>query len=488
MQNINQLLSSSIVFRLEKLEYFPVARHNPMLVRPYMFNVQQEAVETLMNRMDEKKSGRVTPGLLQGVTSGIVTPSPVGYDTAIDNSWVGTRRFLFMMKVSHIDPYQGHEVNTYLIGYTEYDGITPNGHIDPNMPHFINNIIETSVYYYNTPLGTQRVEKLLHTYDAIYSVNNLDMYTQRPVDLYQAVSAQETAMFTGLDLNVANAGSMINPFNNNVVSSTAENNITTEYLSKILTSGMHAVKAREIHVNSYNMGSDDPSEKFFTEPSVNETAFVKYLSRLCGYKGVRPIFGMSHLMQIDPTVYDRFTLYNVSDEIRDPLLAATPEVGDFWHGRDIVTTKAYSLIENCVSLANKYGFTKMSFSATNMDNPLQVCNVGIMSFKSFLSISEHDMNVLLEIFKEKFHIEIFLSETASGKVPLFMECHINIHGTSKIYLEYSGYQGNWFTIPTFAGSAFAPVLTFDQTAVDTSANHLNNVLNTLVQAQQPGIY
>lgn len=488
MQNINQILNDNTVFNLVELRYFPVKKHQPMLVRPYIFNVQQEAVSTLMNRMDETKTGRITPGILKGVTGGIVKPSAVGYETAIDTTWVSTRRFLFMMKVNHIS-LDGTETNTYLIGYTEYDGIAPNGHIDMNMPHYINNVIETTVYYYQTPLGTQRVEKLLKTYDAIYSVSNHHVYTQRPVDLYQAVNAQDMAMFGGFaEVQFENPASTVNPFTNNVVSSTSENNITTEYLSKILTSGMHAVKAREIHVNSYSMGSDDPSEKFFTEPSVSETQFVRHLSRICGFKGVRPVFNMGNLMAIDPTIYSRFKMYNVTDEIRDPIMMATPEVGDHWNGTDAVTVKAYSLIENCVSLANKYGFTKLSFKSTNMDNPLQICSTGILSFHSFLSVSEADMNYLLEIFKEKFHIEIFLNETNSGRTPLFMECHINIHGTSKIYLEYSGFQGNWYTIPTFAGSSFAPVLTFDQNAVDYSATQLNNVLNTLVQAQQPGTY
>ena len=48
-----------------------------------------------------------------------------------------------MMKVNHIS-LDGTETNTYLIGYTEYDGIAPNGHIDMNMPHYINNVIETT--------------------------------------------------------------------------------------------------------------------------------------------------------------------------------------------------------------------------------------------------------------------------------------------------------------------------------------------------------
>jgi hypothetical protein len=475
-------------FVIEKLEYFPVAKHNPMYMRPYMFNVQQEAVSTLADRLDESKAGRVTPGILQGVTSGIIQPSAVGYDTVINNDWVSTRRYLFMMKVRHTD-FSGMEHNNYIIGYTEYDGILPNGHIDHKLSHYINNVISTYVAVHPTPFGLQRVEKLHSTVDAVYSMNQTDVYTQRPVDLYQEIAAQDVMNFSGIPADICYAGSLVNPFNNNVVSSTSENSITSEYLSKLLTSGMHAARSKEVHMNSYSMGNDDPTEKFFVEPSLNDVAFIKRLSQMAGYKTVRPVFEFATLQHMDPTIYQRFTLYNITDEIRDPLMAQTPEVGEYWNGRDMITTKAYSLIESCVSLASKYGFTKFSFQATNTDNPaIPKASVYVLSFKSFLSLGEQDMHMMLEIFKEKFILEIFLGETNAGRVPMNMECHINIHGTTKLYLEWAGYPGTWYTIPTFAGSSFSPILSIDRNAVSASAHQLNNVLNTLVQAQQPSFY
>ena len=319
--NLEQILPGTSQFVIEKLEYFPVARHNPMYMRPYTFNVQQESVHTIADRLDQTRAGKVTPALLKGVTSGIMQPSVVGYETIINDSWASTKRFIFMMKVRHID-ISGVELNTYLIGYTEYDGITPNGHIDTQMPHFINNVISTTVHTWSTPMGVIRQEKLADTYQAIYSMSNVDMYTQRPVDIYNAISAVEMSEFSEMPVSLQTTSGMVNPFNNNVVSSTLENNISTEYLAKILTSGMHATKAREIHMNSYQMGSDDPTEKFFSEPSVSETAFVRYLSRISGYKSVRPIFNFQHLMQIDPTIYDRFIRYNITDEVRE-LTAST---------------------------------------------------------------------------------------------------------------------------------------------------------------------
>lgn len=486
---MNPLMPQSNAFVIEWLRYFPVGQHNPMFMRPYTFQVQQDAVAMLANRMDETKSGKVTPGILNGITNGIMQPSAVGYDTVIDNSWVSNRRYIFMMKVKNVD-YTGLETNTYVIGYTDHDGVTTNGHVNPQMVHFINSVLTTNVHLFQTPFGVERVEKLADTYQAMYSQGGQDLYTQRPVDLYNAISVQDMAGWIDIPSTQAYATTgMINQFNNNVVSSTTENNISTEYLSKILTSGIHATKAREIHMNSYSMGSDDPSEKFFTEPSISNSPFIMHLSRTAGYRSSRPVFEFNTLMNMDPTIYDRFEMFNTTRDVRDPILMNTPDVGDFWHGQDPQTVRAYSIIENAISVATKHGFTKINFQATNMDNPLGQANIYILSkWSSFLSLQERDMHYLLEMFKEKFIIEVFLSETSSGRMPINLTCYIDLHGTSKIYLEWPGMPGNWYTLPTFAGSNFAPVLTVDQSAVDMAGQQLNMVLETLVQAQAPQIY
>lgn len=478
---------NDINFILEELVYYPTRSHNPMLLRPYVFNVDNTAVDAISDRMSETKSGKITPAMLNGLTAGIVQPSSVGYESAINASWASTSRFLFMLKVRHID-HMGTEINTYIFGYTEFDGITQTGHIDLNMTHYINNVIETTVFHITTPLGTKRVEKLYNIYNAIYSTTDMDVYTQRPVDLYQTIASSEMANFMSSDIQVQNASNLVTPFSNNVVTSTAENGITTEYLSKILTSGMHAVKSREIHVNSYQIGSDDPSERFFTEPSISDCVFLRTLSRVAGSRVTKPMFNFNALMQMDNTIYARFKMFNLTNDFASPILTRTPEVGETWHGQDMVTIKAFSLMENTVSMATKYGFTKMSFIASNMGDMTGGISFAVLDFNSFLSLSQQDFNYLLGIFEDKFKTEIFLNETASGKTPLHMECHINLLGSSKIYLEYAGTPGTWFTVPTFASSLYTSVISTDQNTVDYSANQLSNTLNALVEAHTPLYY
>lgn len=466
-------------FVIEDIIYYPTRNHMPVQLRPYVFSSNAESLGTLSDRLEQSKSGSVTPSLLSGLAGGLIQPSTVGFDSSVNVGWVGTRRFIFMMKVRYVY-FTGVEMCVYVFGYTEYDGITPQGNINTEMAHYINNVIETSTVTTPTPMGMRRMEKLASIYNAIYSTSQQDLYTQRPVDIYQTYAANEMAGYMDIDASFSNASSIISPFSKNIVTSTTENCITTEYLSKILSSGMQSMKSREVVVSAYNMGSHDPVEKFFTEPSMTECEFIRTLGRLGGFRGVSGTFNMKALMCMDPTVIDRFKLFNLTADFSNPLLTNTPEVGEYWGGQDMVTTKAYSLIENAVGMATKYGFTKLSFIVSNMMDVLGGVNYSILDFKSFLSLSQQDTNYILEVFKDKFNIEVYLNETQSGRISLHMECHVDILGTSKIYLEYAGFPGTWYTIPTFANSLFAPVVTNDQALVELAAGHVGASINTLL--------
>lgn len=474
---------NEVQYVLETMVYYPTRSHNPMPLRPYVFNVESGAMDIISDRMASSGTSVISPNMLNGITSRIVQPSTVGFDSTINTDWVNNRRLLFMFKVRHIN-HMGAEINTYIFGYTEYDGISASGHIDMGMTHYVNNIIETTVFAVNTPLGINRSEKLNNIYSTIYSTSTKDVYTQRPTDLYSNITANSMAGFLEEGMHVVVGANTVSPFSNNVVTSSAENGITTEYLSKILTSGIQANRSREVHVGSYSIGYDDPASRFFTEPDIADNSFLRTLARHSGSRVTKPTFNFNALMSIDPNAYGNFKKFNMTNDFSSPVLNKTPEVGDYWNGQDPVTIKAFSLIENCVAMATRYGFTKLSFTATNMAGPTTQLLFAILDFNSFLSLDSREFNQLLSIFEEKFKTEIFISETNGGTTPLFMECHINLLGTSKIFLEYSGWPGNWFTVPTFASSLYTPVMTTDAGMIDYSASNINAALNSLAEATQ----
>lgn len=476
-------------FVIEDLTYIPMGNYVPMFNRPYTVNASKSAIDKISERLDDTKAGKITPNIVNGVAGEIIQPSAVGYMSMCNNDWVGNKKFIFLLKVRSMDP-TGVEINSYIQGYTEFDGITASGHIDANMVHYINNVIETTTMTIQTPMGVIRKEKLYRIYNVFFNGGFNELFTQRPSDVLENINLLNMSQFINdPTLQTQHMGSYMNSVDTKALSSSVENNITTEYLSKILTTGIHDVKNKDIFINSYEISNGMAPEARLPEPSIHDNRFLKFISRAAGFKIVREFFTFQALMNVDPTIYNRFQVLNITKNYVDPTMMQTPEVGDFWHGQDPVTVKAYSLIENSVSLATKYGFNKIYFSASNMANPMGVAEVFITNFNSFINLEEQEFSYLLEIFKEKFVTEIFLNETNGGILPMHMEGYIDLLGTSKINLTFAGYPSNWYTIPTFASSLFAPVVSIDKQAVDFMSFQLGSVIDTLTtQHNMPQSY
>ncbi len=472
-------------FVIEDLIYIPLGNQNPVFCRPYVVSTTSDAVETISERLSETRSAKITPNVLAGVTSQILQPATVGYASGVNNDWVSTRRFIFVLKVKAIDA-MGAEIVSYIHGYTNYDGITNTGNVDNNLSHHINNVIETTMMAIPTPQGVVRSEKLYKIYNVFSSQGHNDLYTQRPSDILENMNVLNLGAMVGGDglIEVSSSSNQLNNYIPGTISSSVDNSVGSEYLSKILTTGVLVNKSRDIHLGSYEISEQNSVDSRIPEPSINDNRFIKYLSRAAGYRFTSDTFNFEQLMRIDNTVFNRFKLINITKDYVNPVMASTPEVGDYWHGQDMVTVKAYSLIESSVALATKYGFNKLYFTASNMSSPTMTPEVFITNFNSFMNLHEQDFNYLLEIFKRKFMEEVFLSETNSGTIPMHLEAYVDLLGTTKINLTYAGFPTNWYTIPTTANSLFSPVVTIDRETFDYTTHQLSTVIDTLSQVHQ----
>lgn len=482
----NQVVNSD-VFLIEELFYFPMGEHVPVFNRPYIVNADSSAINTVYERMCESGSAKVTGNTVGSVLGQLIQPNAAAEQSVVDQSWVTQPRYVFMMKVRSTDAL-GVETNSYFQGYTEYDGINrATGTIDTNMVHFINSVIETAHMTLNTPMGLIRKEKLYKVYNVFASFNS-EFYTQRPVDVIENIELSEATNFLNDGMNSlssVNLGNMINPFNKNVITSTIDNNIGTDYLCRVINAGVQKQKSRSIFMGSFDVGigEDSAGTAVTGEPSLNDNRFMKYISRLGGFMTVQESFTMSQLMNLDPTIYERFKLILLTKTYVDPLLAQTPTTGDFWYGQDPVTLKAYSLIESSVAMAMKYGFNKLIFTVTNMATPSALAEVFIQDFKSFINLDETDFAFLLERYKNAFISDVFLGETQGGVIPLHADVYVDLLGTSKIFLSYGGYQGNWYTIPTTANSLFSPVLTTNHGTLEAVTQQFSNMIQAIASPE-----
>ena len=477
-------------FVLEDLIYIPMGNYVEMYNRPYRIHSTKDALDRISIRMEDTKSGKATPNILNGITNEIIQPSQEPYNTIINRDWITTKKYIFMLKVRYLDAI-GNDNIYYIQGYTEYDGITANGHIDNNLVHYINSIKETNYIQISTPIGIQVKERLTYIYNVINNSSQNYLFLQRPTDIYRVAEAKKSENFlnnigNGYITSINNTECTLNPYSNLSKTSKISNNITSEYLSEILNIGFNMHKEVEFidSLSSVSFNGDPFLNAYSTyEKSLQDNRFIMALKLIEGYKIATNNFRFSSLMAIDPTIYNRFKVLNITKDYVNPIMSSTPEVGDFWYGQDPVTLKAYSLIENAVALATRYGFSKIFFTASNMTNPTGEATVFITNFNSFINLPEEEFNFLLEIFKEKFITEILINETFENKVNIHADFYIDILGTSKIYLQFSTYQPNWYTIPTFANSNFNPVVTIDNRMLQDNAFLLSNAAEIILKEQ-----
>lgn len=471
-------------FILESLYYLPMGEHTPVYNRPYMVNSDADAINTLVDRKMEKGASVIDGTVIGDLTTRFISPSANVEVSIIDQNWVTEPKFIFILKVRATDAV-GNEVISYIQGYTNYNGITPQGNADLKLVHYINTVIETYMVEIPSPMGKIRTEKLSAIYN-VFSPTSSEYFTQRPSDVMENMSLvnfENTFADSNVQIETQVLGGLVSSFNRNLVTSSVSNHVPTEYLSTILNASMHDITSRDIMLNSYEMKDNSIRGQKIVEPSISDNRFIKYLSAAAGFISIREAFEFEQLMMIDPTIHDRFTLVQLNKDYVDPMMARTPTMGEYWHGTDPVTLKAYSLIESCVALATKSGFNKLFFTATNMANPTGTFDIMITNFNSFTSLGERDLSYLLEYFRNKIELDVLIPETNGGRLPIFMEMYVDLVGTSKINLEYAGYPQTWYTIPTSANSLFSPVMTFDKDSLDAVSVGFHEVTNSLVEEE-----
>lgn len=487
MFNYGNSLSAN-KYIIEDLIYIPTGNYNPVYIRPYTVNVDGSKIDTLLQRLEDTKSAKVNSNILAGLTPDIIQNSVTPVNSNINNDWVSTRKFIFLLKVKVLSP-NDFETMYYIFGYTNYDGITNSGNIDPNLEHNINNIIETTIVKQNIAgYGIYEKEMLNKFYNVTMNEYGNDIFTQRPMDIFNNISSYNLLnAMNNFNENISiafNKGNYYNQLDVRPIVNNLENNIPIEYLSKVINTGLTKIPENELFINSYTVEMDSDLAAKVAEPRFSDNSFIKLLNTIAGNLVPTNKFTFSTLYSIDSTILDRFKLFNITKNYVDPVLTNTPEVGDYWHGQDPVTLKAYSIIESSVAMALKHGFSKIYLIASNKNNPLGTPNIFITNFNSFINLDEVSFNTLLEIFKSNYENEIFLNESYENRVPLHIEMFVDILGTSKIYIDYAGFGGNWYTIPTFANANFAPVLTFDATNVENLARNFELTIDTILSSRK----
>jgi len=468
--------------KLFDLIYVPVGQYNEMYNRPYVSSANYSAIYNIIERMHENNTKYISENELQGITSELIQPSAVPGYCVIDRNWLSTPRYIFVLSVQATDIH-GITMNYYIQGYTNYNGINMYGHADPNMEHYINNIIETTIVITNTPFGINTTERIAKVYNVISNafINNDNyIFLQRPLDVYsniEALNIKDMTYSTSDYASVLDTRYMINNINSVAKPSTITNNVPINYVKNVINAG---IKGRieqdfQLSINDYN--DTYYSKENIAEVNLTSNIFIQYLRHKAGRTHLYS-FEFRDLLDIDPTIANKFKLINITKE--DGLLAQTPQVGEYWNGQDRETIVAYSTIESAVAIALQYGFVKIFCTISNMYDPTGNVYAIITNFQSYIQLPDDQLHMLAEMFKNNIINKCFIDLTFGNRVPCTMNIYVDVFGTTKLSLSYNNTNETWYTIPTFANSLFAPIVTMDKNGLDNLAKDVQFIVEEVV--------
>ncbi len=469
---------------IDNLIYVPIGEYKQMFTRPYVAAAQQQSLDTLIDRMSAANNPRVNAGMLNGLTKRLVYPSSVGVPCAVDQNWVSESKYLWLLSATIEDNFNMIH-RYYLQGYTNYNGITMNGTGDHRMEHTVNTVIETQVVSNQSPYGLVQKERLSRVYNVMHGSNvQTDLYMQRPSDVYGNMHAISLSIPYGQSgavgsVNNYHTGTTVSAADSVNKTSGISNNIPTDYLANVINAGLATHNQFDFNYDQLNdVSLASAAKSNLSDPDIKNNQFLKILA-MRNQTRRYGVFSLGELCAIDPSIEARFMLYNITKDFVDPLLQNTPNVGEYWDGQNTMTVAAYSIIEASVSLAARFGFSKMFFTASNQLDATFTPYVVAMKWNSVINLDEMETNSLVELFKTAFLQNVFMDESRGNALPLTIHMYVDLFSTSKVAIVDDYGRDVWYTIPTFANSNFSPVVTRDKGILDNLSQQVQSMTDHL---------
>lgn len=463
--------------------------------RPWEFSMSGDAGARISDAA-LAGNGVVSNQLMKTIAPNVLAPSAIAASPVnISNGW-SNRRHLFMMELEIIPRRMATPITYYLQGYTEYDGSTRSGLIDPNMRFFINSYLATQRCRIMGAGGmVQEVEQVLEnnqiTNGSFYNAATgqaMDPILMRPMDL---VSVMQTNWMANSVLprnsNITDARIMLDATDAKV--STRANNLATDYMTRLANGFLQAssdaagVDARATVLSS-TMGS-------VADGSLNTVSFFSMLRQVRN-NPLLPLnhFTMMELMRMDATVPQRTVVLSRSA----PIMASTHQTGsnlalpmssvvdgEQWNNLSVENNVAVALQAGIPHIANSMLLQVVAFTAIYSANNWQVNLTGARHFSKAVLHNQYQM------FKNRLISELLFGISLRHNNPgamIAINGFYDLFGASKFDISIDGRKAVEFFSPSFCDSLIAPIISPTSQQIANVAASVENTLVNVAQAFQ----
>ena len=424
-------------------------------------------------------TGAVTGQMLGGVATSFMHPQAyAGSQIMIANGW-GNPRLTFLLEVE--TKTQLSTITELIQGYTDYNDPSYSGHIDPRCMFHINSITRLREVKHHTPFGVKPMQQVVDSSHVI--VNNewtgmADWMSQhrdiptnmRPQDIYSVLTVPQDIRENETLLDLRNARS------NAAVLSRRTNNLSTDYVGRVLSGYQKAAAApydSEGNVYSAALGATQESQ-------LSRDPFVTALSQVTGMTATSA-FTFADLQRMDPTVLDRTVVIRPQDTSMGAINYR--DHSNVWTGSDAETQAAAVLANGIPALMAHFGLSALGFQATNhsMNGP----EFSFTALKGFggSDVSTYAQNLAARIQNELID---YISNFNMISYAISLQCIFT--QDLQVQISLNGGPTIPYVNPTFADAMFAPVLSDTNTRLNEVSNDFELLVTQVIgEGQTPAL-
>lgn len=468
---------------INKLWINHVGGYADQVMRPYETVATGAVIKDIENVVHgvngQYNQGPMTGQMLGGVATSFMHPQAyAGNQITIANGW-GNPRLTFLLEVETRTSLS--TITELVQGYTDYNDPSYSGHIDPRCMFYINSITRLREVKHHTPFGAKSIQQVVDSSHVIVNnewtgmsdwlSQNQDVPTNmRPQDIYSVLVVPQDIRQHDTLLDLRNARS------NNAVLSRRTNNLSTDYVGRVLSGYQKAIAApydSEGNVFTSALGATQ-------ENLLSKDPFITALSQVTGSMTASS-FSFNDLQRMDPTVLDRTVVIRPQDSVMGAINYR--DHSNVWTGSDAETQAAAVLANGIPALMAHFGLSTLGFQATN--HSVNGPEFSFTALKGFggMDVSTYANNLASRIQNELID---YISNYNMISYAISLQCIFT--QDLQVQISLNGGPSIPYVNPTFADAMFAPVLSDTNTRLQEVSNDFELLVTQVIgESQTPSL-
>jgi hypothetical protein len=453
--------------------------------RPYHTSLDARTQRDLLEAVDGKN--KITAAAIASVANDFIKPSAQPESQiGIANGW-DTKRLRYFLEIQSLD-FIGNTTHIYVVGYTDYTGLSLSLSIDPNMVFFINAVNITRTSRVSTPLGNQIHHNLIDAshvlvndkYDGIgpnYGSNKA--FGLRPEDIFNRQSnsdlregLEDTDFLTDTRLSLTS----------NAIKSKRSNSIVPVYTSQLLDSFIQT-RTSEHYSDMATIRST--AADTVASLSTSKDPFMSFIASRNQFSASNR-FTFADLQAFDPNVIHVTTVVPVNSHYSSNLHQRGMTAS--WGGGDYNTQFATMISQSVPSYMLGFTINKIHLFSTNMDIGGGI-TTKIANVKSFNENIDITANIQAFIFK--LETELLKGLSYNNQLSFQLEMVCDLLGETWIKISINGEPQIDYVCPSFCDSLFVPVVTYSedvQTSIATDFEYIMTNIHDMNSTKNNGLF